>query len=189
MSKKKTQAADNGADTAEAPPPAEAARPAAPMSPFGDLDQVRQILFGAESQEIQQRFAAMEAHYNEVITAFKDSVEKQFKAMEASVKKQNDALSKRLATEKQQRTEADADLAQSLKDNRAQLDEHLAETERALRKALKEEATKAAKDRDARFADLSARLEEAVAQLSDAKTDRHGLADLLDQLSAGLRNS
>ena len=108
MSKKKTQAVDNGTETAEAPKPAPP--PAAPMaSPFGDLDQVRQILFGAESQEIQQRFAAMQQHFTDVIDALKDSVDKRFKAMEASVKKQNDALSKRLNNEKDQRKQADAD--------------------------------------------------------------------------------
>ena len=190
MSKKKTQAAENGTDTAEAPQQEQAAPPAPAMaSPFGDLDQVRQILFGAESEEIHQRLVNIEAHFNDVIAALKDSVDKQFKAMEASVKKQNDALSKRLTKEKELRTEADADLAQDLQENRAQLDDRIDETERAFRQELKAEADNAAEDRDARFADVSARLEQAVAQLSDAKTDRHGLADLLDQLSAGLRNS
>ncbi len=190
MSKKKTKAADNGTDTAEAPEQEQAAAPpAAPASPFGDLDQVRNILFGEESREIQDRFASMEAHFNEVIASLKDSVDKQFKAMEASVKKQNDALSKRLNNEKDKRTEADANLAQDLVDNRAELDDRIDETERAFRQELKTEADNAAEDRDKRFADVEARLEKAVAQLGDDKTDRHSLADLLDQLSAGLRNS
>ena len=107
---------------------------------------------------------------------------------ETQIKKQNDALSKRLNNEKERRTEADANLAQDLVDNRAQLDDRIDETERAFRQELQAETNNAAEDRDARFADMSARLEQAVAQLSDAKTDRHGLADLLDQLSAGLRN-
>ena len=187
MSKKKTQAVDNGTETAEAPAPAPP--PAAPMSPFGDLDQVRQILFGAESQEIQQRFAAMEQHFTDVIDTLKDAGDERFKAMEASVKKQNDALSKRLNNEKDQRKQADADLTASLKENREQLDDIIAETESALRASLKDEATKAAQDRDTRFAALTAQLEQTAADLGDAKTDRHSLADLLDQLSAGLRNS
>ena len=69
------------------------------------------------------------------------------------------------------------------------LDEIIAETESALRASLKDEADKAAQDRDTRFAALTAQLEQAAADLGDAKTDRHSLADLLDQLSAGLRNS
>ena len=63
------------------------------------------------------------------------------------------------------------------------------ETERALQASLKDEADNAAKDRDTRFAALTAQLEQTAADLGDAKTDRHSLADLLDQLSAGLRNS
>ena len=182
MSKKETT--DNGAETAEAPKQA-----AAPMaSPFGDLDQVRQILFGAESQEIQQRFANLEQHFTNVIDALKDSVDERFKAMEASVKKQNDALSKRLNNEKDQRKEADAGLTASLKENREQLDDIIAETEQALRASLDEEAGNASRDLSARFEELSARLDQTAADLGDTKTDRHSLADLLDQLSAGLRN-
>ena len=205
MSKKKTQSPENGAETVEAPgataeaPDNGAGAPApsqaSPMSPFGDLDQVRQILFGAESQQINTRLIDLEKHFSGVIDALKDSVDHRFKAMEASVKKQNDALSKRLADEKDQRKEADTGLSKDLRaltkdleKNRAQLDEVIAKTEQALRTALQDEADKAAKDRAARHEELSARLEQAVAELSDAKTDRHSLADLLDQLSAGLRN-
>lgn len=184
MSKKETT--DNGAGTAQA---SGQAAPAPMASPFGDLDQVRQILFGAESQEIQQRFANLEKHFSDVIDALRASVDERFKAMEASVKKQNDALSKRLNNEKEQRKEADAGLTASLKENRGQLDDIIAETERALRASLEEEADKASNDRNARFEALTARLEQTAADLGDAKTDRHSLADLLDQLSAGLRNS
>lgn len=193
MSKKRTQAKKNGdAEAAEAP-----AQENAPMpNPFGDLNQVRQILFGAESQEIHQRFVDLEKHFNDVIATLKDSVNQRFDAVEAALDKQNDALSKRLADEGMQRAKANDDLdqniqnvAQALRDNRAQLDTHIAETESALRGALKEEADKALKDRTARFEDLSARLEESVTTLSDAKTDRFGLADLLDHISAELRNS
>lgn len=190
MSKKKTQTAENGAETTEAPPQAAAAPPAAAMaSPFGDLDQVRQILFGAESQEIQERFANLQQHFTDVLDVLKDSVDERFKAMEASVQKQNDALSKRLVNEKEQRKESDADLTAALTENRGQLDDHIAETERALRAALEDEANKASNDRNARFEALTARLEQTAADLGDAKTDRHSLADLLDQLSTGLRNS
>ena len=192
MSKTRKQATDNGAEDTETPKQ----QPPAMANPFGDLDQVRQILFGAESQEINNRLVALEKHFTDVIAALTDTVNQRFDAVEASLKKQGDTLSKRLNKEREERDVVAASLseeiqqvAQALQDNRVELDNHIADTEHALRTALNEEADKALKDRTARFKDLSKRLEQTAADLGDAKTDRHGLADLLDHLSAGLRNS
>ncbi len=196
-----TQATDSGTETAEAPkkkkaPPKAADTAIDTASAFGDLDKVRQILFGEESREIHDRFAALEKQFEHKIEALTEAVERWFEAMEGSLKQASDALNQRLNDEQEQRANATEGLgkdieavAQALRDNRAQLDEHLAETERALRASLREEADNASKDRTARFDELSAQLEQAVAQLGDAKTDRSGLADLFDELSARLRNS
>ncbi len=182
--------------TAEAPAQvsAEAATPSIPN--FGDLDQVRQILFGAESRELHDRLIELEKHFEDKIAALTDAVERHFNAMESSLSEASDTLDRRLDDEQAQRADAEAGLgkdieavAQALQDNRAQLDENLAETERALRASLSEEAGKASKDRTTRFDKLSARLEQATADLGDAKTDRRGLADLFDELSARLRNN
>ncbi len=193
------QATENDPKTAKAAKKGKAA-PKAAGAPnddidYGELDKVRSILFGAQSRQHQQRLEWMEDHFGRESEALKEALEDQIAALGKKVKKEDEALSKRLSTEQQQRAEADAALdealqalAQSLQENRAQLDLKIAETESALRKALRDEAKKAEKDRAARFDELSARLEQAVAQLSDAKTDRVGLADLFDALSAQLRD-
>ncbi len=192
MGKERTKATGNGAEGTEAPKK----KKAAAMNPFGDLDQVKQILFGAENEEINERLDNLDAHFTKVIATLKDTVNKRFNDVEATLKKQNEALNNRLNDEEAARSGAATTLGEEiqqvathLQENRKQLDTIIANTDKALRKALNEEADKALKDRTARFDDLSAKLEEAVATLGDAKTDRHGLADLLDHLSAGLRNS
>ncbi|MFQ5571068.1 MAG: hypothetical protein ACE5G0_15420 [Rhodothermales bacterium] len=162
---------------------------------FGDLDKVRSILFGTQSRQFQQRFEWMEEHFERKMETLKETVEDRFVALEKHIKKEDTALSKRLMVEQQQRAEAEAGLeeavqavAHALEVNRAQLDETISETERALQKRIDNEASKAQKDRTRRFDDLSARLEQAVADLTDQKTDRLALADLFDHLSAQLRN-
>jgi len=193
------QATENDPKTAKAAKKRKAAPKAASAEnddlDFGELDKVRSILFGAQSRQHQQRLEWMEDHFGRELEALKEAIEDQIAALEKKVKKENEALGKRLSSEQRQRAEADAGLdeaiqalAQSLQENRAQLDQRIDETESALREALRDEANKAAKDRAARFDELSARLEQAVAQLSDAKTDRVGLADLFDALSAQLRD-
>ena len=195
-----TQATENDAKTTKAAKKRKAAPKAASAEndvvDFGELDKVRSILFGAQSRQQEQRFEWMEEHFGRELEALKEAIEDQIAALEKRVKKEDEALSKRLSTEQRQRAEADAGLdeaiqalAQSLQENRAQLDRRIDETESALRKALRDEAKKAAKDRAARFDELSARMEQAVAQLSDAKTDRFDLADFFDALSAQLRGS
>ena len=194
-----TQATETDAKTAKTAKKRKAAPKAASAEndviDFGELDKVRSILFGAQSRQHQQRLEWMEDHFGGELEALKEAIEDQIAALEKKVKKENEALGKRLSNEQRQRAEADAGLdeaiqalAQSLQENRVQLDRRIDETESALRKALRDEAKKAAKDRAARFGELLARLEQAVAQLSDAKTDRVGLADLFDALSAQLRD-
>lgn len=193
-----TQATETDAKTAKTAKKRKAAPKAAATEnddiDFGELDKVRSILFGAQSRQHQQRLEWMEDHFGSEVEALKETLEDQIAALGKKVKKEDEALSRRLSTEQQQRAEADAALdealqalAQSLQENRAQLDRRIDETESALRKALRDEANKAAKDRAARFDELSARMEQAVAQLSDAKTDRFDLADFFDALSAQLR--
>lgn len=195
---KDTQATEKSDETAQTPKKRKAAtKPAPPTSDdleVAELDKVRSILFGAQSRQLQQRLEWMEEHVEREREALKEVIEDQLAALEKHVKKEDEALGKRLAAEQRQRAEADAGLdealqalAQSLQENRAQLDNRIAEVEKSLRDALHDEANKAAKDRAARFEALSARLEEAVAHLDEAKTDRIALAGFFDALSAQLR--
>ncbi len=197
MSKKATAEANSALATealeaAKARP--EAAEDAAPAGAFGDLDKVRSILFGAQSQQIEQRFAALESRLEHDLGVLREAVAGRFDKLEAALKKEHETFTERLKAERQQRAEADRHLdkelqalARSLQEHRNQLDDTIAEMERKLRAQLDEQAKTASQTTSQQFEALSQRLEEAVADLRNAKTDRTGLADLLDQLSAQLR--
>lgn len=163
---------------------------------LGDLDKVRSILFGTQSREYERRFVHLEELVARELGALKEAVDRRFEDLESFVKKQNESLGKRITSEQQQRSDAEAklskeikDVTQALQDNRTQLDEQITQTEGSLREEILEQAKRTGKDMERGFDAVNSRLEENVAALRDEKTDRQSLADLFDELSARLRNS
>lgn len=195
MSKKTAVPDTNDATTIDAAPAPTAPPDAAPMAGgLGDLDKVRNILFGAESQQIQQRFSQLEARLERDFGALKDTIEQRFKELEASLHKTNDALVRRLENEKSKRGEVSKTLdkeiktvAKTLDKERQHLTTEIEKTAQALQEKLEAQASSASSALGARFDELTQRLEAAVGELRHAKTDRHGLAELLAELSDRLR--
>ena len=122
------------------------------------------------------------------------AVDERFQSLEALLKQQHHALTEQLKEERRQRTEAGRafdtqldTLGQTLDDHRAEAERRLAETEQALRTHIDDLSGTSARDTEQRFDDLSAHLDAALAELRGAKTDRHGLAELFDELAGRLR--
>ncbi|MDX1547829.1 MAG: hypothetical protein R3247_12615 [Rhodothermales bacterium] len=174
-------------------PPAEAAPSLAPPE-FGDLDKVRTILFGAQSQEINHRVERLERHVAQEVAALRDALADRFATLETRLQKQQEDLAGRIKQERTDRTEAtralgnqlDA-LGETLNEHRAALDQQIAETERTLRQHIDQQGSAAADATARQLDDLTARLEDAVVELRAAKTDRHALAALFTEVAGRLR--
>ena len=199
MAKKSARATQNDHAVETAEPPAEPAEPdAAPDAPaapeFGDLDKVRSILFGQQSQELEKRIGRLEAHVEQEFGQLRQAIDERFQGLENLLKQQHDALTEQLKQERQERTEAGrvfeqqlGKLGQTVEDHRTEAEARLTDTEQALRSHIDDLSGASARDTAQRFDELSAHLDAALAELRGAKTDRHGLAELFDELAGRLR--
>lgn len=189
-----TPAAEVLDETAPAEAAPTEAAPAVATPEFGDLDKVRTILFGAQSQEINHRVEQLERHVAQEVAALRDALADRFAALEDRLQKQHEHVTERLKQERADRTEAaralgkqlDA-LGETVNEHRAALDQQIAETERTLRQHIEEQGSAGADATARQFDDLTARLEDAVAELRTAKTDRHALAALFTEVAGRLR--
>ena len=134
----------------------------------GNIEKVRDILFGSQMRDYEKRFARMEERLAKETANLREETRKRFDAIEGYAKREVESLSDRLSTEQNERTE-------SLKREAGSLDERLKveHTERA--EALKELS------RELKEADRL--LEKRIAQLDDllGKTSRELRQQLLDQ--------
>jgi DNA repair exonuclease SbcCD ATPase subunit len=178
---------------AVASPPAEEGA-AGDVANLGDLESVRSILFGAQIREFDRRIAKLEEQLVRSLETMRDTLNRRFDALEAFAKEEVGAVNKRLAAEQQQRTDGHEhmtgelrDLAKALKEQRAQLEEQVAESERSLRARLLDQAKSLTEDLQQKADALTALTERHVEELRTDKADRLALAELFDGVAMRLR--
>ena len=131
-------------------------------SPLGSVDQIRDILFGAQMKSYEERFSALEARLIDEARALRDDIQKRFNTLE-----------KNLDAERDERGEATAKLVDELRD-----------TAKAI-------ADRAEQDRNALKAELADARDAIVKRLDslqNAKTDRAALSGLLREMAAELEH-
>jgi len=133
---------------------------------LGELDKVRNILFGRQVKAYEERFSELEASLNNMITELTKTVERRLDELESDLNEREQAI-------KRSMQDADANSSQGFSDIRGDMDSltaalgtDLAQTKGELRSELSKVNTK----------------------LSSDKTDREALAMMFDEMSMRLRN-
>jgi hypothetical protein len=131
-------------------------------APLGSVDQIRDILFGAQMKDYDERFSALEARLLEEARALRDDIQNRFHALE-----------KNLEAERGERGQATGKV----------IDE--------LRSTAKSMGERAGQDRDALRSELAATRDAIVERLDalqSAKSDRSALSALLRDMASDLEN-
>ena len=81
----------------------------------GGVDQIRDLLFGTQMQDYENRFNRMEKMVIERINGLENETGSSIDSLENSVKKELDSLSDRLTEEKKERAQSMNDLSRELK--------------------------------------------------------------------------
>ena len=172
---------------------ATAARPAAITEQSGNVDKIRDILFGTQMREYDSRFGRLEETLLKESSDLRESVRKRIDTLEIYFKKELESLATRLKTERDERLASARDLGGELKSTAEALtaaireaQDGAAEADRELRSHVLEQ-TKALMDeiqtnRDSVLAILERRFQE----LRNSKTDRAALAELLSEVAMRL---
>lgn len=162
-------------------------------SASGNLDKIRDILFGAQAREHDRRFAQLEQHLIREASDLRTDLKRRFESLELYIKKEVDALTSRLTKEQEVRGESVMNLTQDLTqlaatlENKARLlDMQVAQARAHVLQQLTERTSELATDVRARHAEATSALNQAVHDLRAEKTDRATLAAILLEASQRL---
>jgi len=182
-------------NTAAAEPARDAgkSRPALTEQAPGNVDKIRDILFGTQMRDYEVRFSRLEESLRKESSDLRDSTKRRLDALEGYIKKELESLETRLKGEKQERTEAHSELSADLKSTAASLSRKISEAEnqngqaqRELRRELLEQSKSLGDEIRSKSEELASLLDRRVQELRNDKTDRAALASLLTEVAMRL---
>lgn len=157
--------------------------------PQENLDRIRNILFGAQSRDYEQRLQKLEQRIGSEAAALRGEIEKRFDSLDNLVRKQMELIQEKLRSEHGERREGvtklgDAidTLGKSSERRSRQIEELVARVQRELRQELIEQVSSVSEELEKRHADIGKQIERETQALRAAKLDRAGLAHLLSDL-------
>lgn len=162
-------------------------------SASGNLDKIRDILFGEQTRNHERRFAQLEQHLIREATDLRTDLKRRFEDLELYIKKEVAALTSHLTKEQEVRGESVTKLTQDLTQLAATLEEKASRLEQQgshaqshIMQQLTERASELATDIRTRHAEATSALDRAVQELRAEKTDRATLAAVLMEASKRL---
>ena len=184
----------NDQNTLGTAPDGEADRSVAAESPgTGNLEKVRDILFGNQMRDVDRRFARLEERITKETRDLKDDIKRRLDALEAHTNKETEKLASDIRQERGDRGDANARLARELADTAAaferrsaNLDEQMARGQREVRQHILEQQQRLSEDMRVRIDEVLAALARETHELRNDKTDRMALASLLKEMAMRL---
>ena len=159
----------------------------------GNLDKVRDLLFGGQMRDYDRKFARLEERLVKETSELREEVKKRLGALESYMKSEVESLSDRLKAEQDSRSASAKDLARELRETAqqfeqktSQLDDLVARTQRELRQQLHAQTQELAEDIRQRVEDVLARVAREAHDLRTEKADRGALAALLTEMAMRL---
>lgn len=164
-------------------------------SASGNLDKIRDILFGAQAREHDRRFAQLEQHLLREASDLRHDLKRRFESLELYIQKEVESLTNRLSKEQDVRGESVTRLTQdltqlgaTLEEKARRLEQQASQAQSHLLQQLTEQTGELAADVRARHAEATSAIERAVRDLRAEKTDRTALAAILLEASQRLAN-
>ncbi|MFO0698702.1 MAG: hypothetical protein U0236_05695 [Nitrospira sp.] len=164
-------------------------------SASGNLDKIRDILFGEQAREHDRRFAQLEQHLLREATDLRHDLKRRFESLELYIKKEVESLTHRLSKEQDVRGESVtrltqdlAHLAATLEEKARRLEQQAIQAQSQVLQQLTERTNELADDVRTRHAETTSALKGAVRDLRAEKTDRATLAAILLEAAQRLSN-
>jgi hypothetical protein len=159
----------------------------------GNLDQVREILFGAQSRTLDKRLARVEEELPKRFAELREELKRGIATLETYARNEIDALNERLRAEVKERDKGDDglgarldDTAKAVRKEVVQVDERATAAQRDLRQQLLDQAKRLDTEIQRRTDDLAASMARAVEELRSEKADRKAVAGILHEVAMRL---
>jgi uncharacterized protein YydD (DUF2326 family) len=173
--------------------PLPAVHEAATEPAAGNIDKIRDILFGSNMRDYEQRFARLEEALKKESSDLRETTRRHLEALESFVHKELAALEVRLNIERDERSESHSRLAADLSSASGSifrkigdLENHEAQAKREIRNDLLQQNKELTDAIRAKGEELIALLERRAQELQHAKTDRAALAGLFNEVALRL---
>jgi len=161
----------------------------------GNIDKIRNILFGAHMRDIEKKFARLEGRILKEMTDLRQEVRKRADSLEEYINKEVESLDERLKAEQDARAESVKELSVELKDNAksfekqtGRLDEQLNKSARELRQQILEQSKSLSDEIRQKYDETVALLEQVTQELRTDKVDRTALSELFMEMAMRLPN-
>jgi DNA anti-recombination protein RmuC len=161
----------------------------------GNLDKVRDILFGTQMRDSDRRFQRLEERLAHDTTELKEEVRKRLSMLEQFVKQELESLADRISSEQQERTDSTKDLSREVREmskafekKAGQLEDHTGKVQRELRQQLLEQQSSLREEIQKRVDEILVRLSRDSAEIRSDKLDRTMLSTMLTEMAMRLTN-
>jgi len=179
--------------------PAEPVEPADPpavsmdMADAGNMDKIRDILFGHQARDYEKRFAGLENQLTQEAAELKIELIKRIDTLETYVKQEIRDINDRINSESSARSDADTRLNQDLKDAVDTLtkkltkeEENLVKKSTELRDQILDQSKQLSVEISAKYDQNATNLKKAAQDLDDAKVNRSDLSGFFLELAMRL---
>jgi hypothetical protein len=162
-------------------------------SAAGNVERIRDILFGGQMRDYERRFARLEERLAQEASRLREEVETRVRALDASIQRELSNLAEKLAAERRERGEALQGLLRQTGDLEARLgsaiealDARWAKDLLDLRQMLRSQGDELLAGLHRQREELAALLERETAQMEAVKLSRAELADLFAEIGMRL---
>jgi gas vesicle protein len=159
----------------------------------GNVDKIRDILFGSQMRDYESRFARLEEALVKETTEIRETNRRRFDQIEAYIKREFEAVQARFKTERDERLDTASlqsrelkELGDSLSRRIRDLDDRSSSVERDLRSQLMQQARDLTDEMARNHDEIATLLDRRVRELTDSKTDRAALATLFTEVALRL---
>lgn len=159
---------------------------AAPDTPIdsspGNIDKIRDILFGSNMRDYEQRFSRLEEALKKESSDLRDTTRRHLESLEAFVHKELAALEVRLHAEHDERSDATSSILKKI----GELENQEAQAKREIRNDLLQQSKELTDAIRNKGEEVIALLERRSQELQHSKTDRAALAGLFNEVALRL---
>ena len=148
----------------------------------GNIDKIRDILFGSNMRDYEQRFARLEEALKKESSDLRETTRRHLEALESFVHKELAALEVRLNIERDERSAISTSIFRKI----GEVENQEAQAKREIRNDLLQQSKELSDAIRAKGEELVALLDRRAQELQHAKTDRAALAGLFNEVALRL---
>jgi DNA repair exonuclease SbcCD ATPase subunit len=159
----------------------------------GNVDKIRDILFGGQMRDYEKRFKRLEERFSQDQMNFREDIVQRLHQLEERLQGEIDTLDGKTKTDRQERLQVQQDLESEIKGLKnelntrlTQLDEQLSKDLKNLRQQMLNKFQELALQLRQQNDNLTNLLNQEVAQLQEDKVNRSDLATFLNEMAVRL---